>query len=261
LSTLTEQQPKATPAPGPSGAPAASGAPGVAPAVPPAVRGVRIVRVALWTVLLLTIAGVIGLKFFVPKPANLPVLFPAAQFKLTDENDKSFSSDGLRGRPWIAAFVFTTCGDVCPRISKTMEGLQKQLPPDVQMVSFTVNPEHDTPAELKQYAVAFHADESRWHFLTGQPEKVKEVIAAMKMPFLPADRDKPILHSEKLMLIDAEGQIRGAYRSEEPEEMKQLAADAAALDRDAKRGKLMRWLSEAGASGSNAPPRRAGDGT
>lgn len=252
LSAATQQQPQST----------------AAPAVPPVVRGIRIVRALLWTLLLVTILGVLALKFLVPKPSNLPVMFPAAQFTLTDQNDKSFSSDSLHGRPWIAAFIFTTCGDVCPRITGTMARLQKELPPDVQLVSFTVNPEHDTPAELKQYAVTFHADESRWHFLTGQPEKVRDLIAELKMPFAPAERNSPILHSEKLLLIDGDGQVRKAYRSEVPEEMKQLVADAAALDKDAKRGKLMRWLSEAGASGSggasnasSTSPRRGGDGS
>lgn len=233
--------------------------------MPPVIRGVRIVRAVLWGLLLVTIVGVIALKFCVPKSSNLPVLFPAARFTLTDQNARPFSSDDLHGRPWIAAFIFTTCGDVCPRITGTMASLQKQLPPDVQLVSFSVNPEHDTPAELKQYAGTFHADESRWHFLTGQPDKVREVIAEMKMPFVPAERNSPILHSDKLLLIDADGQVRHAYRSDDPEQMKQLVADAAALGRDARRGKLMKWLSGLGAShSSNADdtaPRRGGDGS
>jgi len=227
-------------------------------------RSVRYVRMSLWGLLLLTMAGVIGIKLLSPRQSRLPLLFPAAQFNLVDQDGKPFASQDLHGRPWAAAFIFTNCGSSCPLMTETMASLQKKLAPQVMLVSFSVDPESDTPAVLKRYAAVHKADESRWRFVTGPKDSIMAVIRDMKTPFQAADAKGPIEHSENLLLVDADGQIRGVYLSRDPDEMKRFVADAAALAKDADRGPVGKFLSRLNAAtdtGNNiGPAGRGGNG-
>src|SRR5688572_13344424 len=199
-------------------------------------RGQKVVTFALWGLLFAAMAFVVAMKFWPRhKPSDLPVLWPAAQFSLTDQNARTFSSQDLRGRPWVAGYVFTNCAGLCPRLTAAMAQLQKQFPADVHLVSFSVDPERDTPAVLKQYAATFKADESRWHFLTGPKDKVVQLVGEMKMPYGESrNPDEPILHSDKLTLIDAEGNVREHYDSKDEEKLKKLVGDARALADEAR---------------------------
>jgi protein SCO1/2 len=231
----------------------------------PEQRSLRIVRTSLWVLLLATMAGVVGIKVLSPRRSPLPVLFPAAQFNLVDQDGKAFSSRDLHGRPWGAAFIFTHCGSSCPIMTGAMASLQKKLPPEVMLVSFSVDPESDTPPVLKQYAAMYHADQSRWRFLTGPKDAIMAVITDMKTPFQAPGDNSPIQHSENLLLVDADGQIRGVYLSTDPEEMKRFVIDAAALTKDAGRGLIGRFLSRLNAAADTSttigPARRGGIGT
>jgi protein SCO1/2 len=201
-------------------------------------RGQKVITFALWGLLFAAMAFVVAMKFWPRhKPSDLPVLWPAAQFSLVDQDGKAFSTQDLRGRPWVAGYVFTNCAGLCPRLTATMAQLQKQVPADVHMVSFSVDPENDTPEVLKKYAATHKADESRWHFLTGPKDQVVQLVADMKMPYGETKSpDEPILHSDKLTLIDADGNVREHYDSKDPEKVKKLAADAEALAREARSG-------------------------
>ena len=106
--------------------------------------------------------------------------------------------------------------------------MQKSLPSQVKFVTFSVDPEHDTPAVLKQYAQAFSADESRWRFLTGDTDAIMAQARSMLVTALPAIGDQPIIHDQRFLLIDGHGRIRGAYDSNDPQQL-------ADLDHDAKR--------------------------
>lgn len=197
-------------------------------------RGQKVITVALWAVLGVAMVGVVVGKWMAPG-AGPPVLYPAADFALVDQDNKPVSPKDLRGRPYVAAFIFTMCGDVCPRMTRTMADLQPKLPAAVRLVSFSVDPEHDTPAVLKEYAKTYKADESRWRFLTGTPQQITDVALGMKLPTQVAGGNVPVVHSEKLLLIDGEGNVRGFYFSADPEAMKKLLTDAEAVARETKR--------------------------
>src|SRR5687768_5387195 len=114
-------------------------------------RGQKLITFALWGLLFAAMAFVVAMKFWPRhKASDLPVLWPAAQFSLVDQDGKSFSSQDLRGRPWVAGYVFTHCAGACPRLTATMAQLQKQMPQDVHLVSFSVDPERDNPEVLKK---------------------------------------------------------------------------------------------------------------
>lgn len=147
-------------------------------------------------------------------------------FKLVDMAGKPFDSQSLEGKVWIASFVFTRCTGPCPAVTATMARLQEELKdtPDLKLITFTVDPERDDPAELTRYAANFRADPSRWTFLTGTE---KDIHGLMKDGFkLGIERAKtPVKgqefdHSTRLVLVDRDGTIKGYFpgvASSEPE--------------------------------------------
>lgn len=201
-------------------------------------KGQKLLTIALWGVLILTLNVVVIAfayeRWHAPTVSNLPVLMDVPHFALVDQEGRAVSDQDLRGKTWVAAFIFTGCADTCPMMSHKMEGLQKSIDaPGVQLVSFTVDPQRDTPAVLKQYAKRFNADPSRWKFLTGTPQQMKDVAYGMKVAVQPADGNDPILHSTHFLLVDALGRVRGIYDTKDstaPEKsVQQLARDAADL--------------------------------
>ena len=190
----------------------------------------RILTTCLWGVLLLTMVGVVTAKFIVPRLTKVPApeaLYPAATFTLTDQTGAAFSSDALRGKPYVASFMFTSCNGICPRMNGVMARLQRELPAQVQLVSFTVDPETDTPAKLKEYAQNLKADPNRWHFLTSTDKsKLVEAAKGMKLTFV----DWPASHSDRIVLVDAAGQVRGTpFKSTDDAEVEKLVAAAKAV--------------------------------
>lgn len=202
-------------------------------------RKQKIITSVLWAVLVVAMLGVIGTGLWAKfRPEPLRVLFDAPAFTLTDQDGKPFGSEQLRGKIWVADFIFTHCPGACPVMTMKMSGLQRAVPErDVHFVSFTVDPERDTPPVLKEYAARFEADPARWHFLTGESPALFDVAAGMKLTAAPAGKFGPdIVHAEKFLLIDGAGRVRGAYDSTDEQDLKKLAADAAVLaDRQAGR--------------------------
>ena len=100
---------------------------------------------------------------------ELPSLGSVPAFTLTDQNGATFESQAkLDGQVWVADFMFTTCPGPCPLMSSQMHQVQKALEADgIRLVSFTIDPEHDTPAVLLEYGQRFKASPGVWHFLTG----------------------------------------------------------------------------------------------
>ena len=206
-------------------------------------RSQKILTTALWGLLVLVMVSVIGAGWWKrephageigslhvepgPKPGE--VLFPVPSFALTDQNDQPITDQSLRGKPWVAAFIFTNCAGPCPMMSANMRKLQQRVPHrDLRLVSFTVDPQRDTPAVLKRYAQSLGADESRWSFVTGSPEAMTAVAKGMLLPVAPATATEDITHSTKFLLVDPEGGVRGIYSSD-PDGMERLATDAAKM--------------------------------
>src|SRR5881227_3715982 len=98
------------------------------------------------------------------------------EFVLLNQDGKNFGSAQLRGKIWIADFIYTTCPGPCPMISTRMSELQKPLEQtDVHLVSFSVDPERDTPEVLRGYAEKLRAEPKRWDFLTGPKSAIYDL--------------------------------------------------------------------------------------
>ena len=167
----------------------------------------------------------------------LPELGQIPPFQLMERSGKNFNSIQLQGRPWIADFIFTSCAGPCPMMSGTLARVTQELKdaPDVRFVSFSVDPEHDTPARLSEYAQQYEADPARWFFLTGEKSRIDALalqhfhLALGKAPAEFPDPAHTILHSTKFVLVDSKGAIRGYYDSFEPMQVQKLIRDARRL--------------------------------
>ena len=169
--------------------------------------------------------------------AALPELGKVGPFALTDQAGERVDNATLAGKPWVAAFMVTRCPTVCPRITAEMKKLQaaaKQKGVSLHWVSFSVDPEHDTPEVLRGYAASNAIDTSNWSLLTGDLAAIKKTsVDSFKLALDgTADPNKDhlgILHGSHLVLVDAAGTIRGYYATNDPEALKKLLVDAARL--------------------------------
>ncbi len=158
-------------------------------------------------------------------PEAPEVLLQIPEFTLQDQDGRPFTLASMRGKVWVAGFFFTTCPSICPKISRAMLELQQRYARngmDIELVSFTVDPENDTPEVLKRYAENLGADLSRWHFVTGDRAAMEALVvggfktAIDKQPLGPSIDMYDIAHSEKLVLLDATGGVRGFYAVRKP---------------------------------------------
>lgn len=163
---------------------------------------------------------------------EVPRLGPLPEFSLQDQRGQPVTLAGLKGRVWVADFIFTRCGGACPAMTARMARLRREVPDETAFVSFTVDPANDTPEVLARYAANFKADE-RWRFVTGPQKDLYALstdgfkLAAMEVP--PSQQkgegDGPFLHSSKFVLVDRFGEIRGYYDSTDEDHVKKLRAD------------------------------------
>lgn len=166
------------------------------------------------------------------KGPPLPVYGQVPAFELTAETGRAFSSRTLDGRIWVADLIYTTCPGPCPRMSSLMRQVQQLTAsiPDVRLVSFTVDPEHDTPAILAQYAARYHAQPERWFFLTGSRTALNHLaFDAFKLSSV----DGSLNHSTRLALVDRQSRIRGYYSaSDEDDPVRNLTLDIKRLSEE-----------------------------
>lgn len=136
-------------------------------------------------------------------------------FELTDQYGNPFSSEELEGKIWLANFVFTSCAAECPLLTQQMTLVRRNLGdrPDIAFVSFSVDPQTDTPQRLLDYSKPYGEDE-RWSLLTGDIEKVTELVTKKFLVPLTHDEDlahiseRAISHSDKMLVIDGKGVVR-----------------------------------------------------
>jgi protein SCO1 len=149
-------------------------------------------------------------------------------FEFINQNGQPFGSAQLAGKIWIADFVYTTCPGPCPMISSRMSELQKPLEKtDVRLVSFSVDPEKDTPEVLRGYAERLQAEPGRWDFLTGLKSAIYRLSHdGFKLAISDgSDAEGIPVHSTRMVLVDRHGEIRGYYDATEPDAVTKLLAD------------------------------------
>lgn len=185
-----------------------------------------------WAALILVIVGLLGaglwerLKDTSPP---LPIFGQVDSFSLTAQNGRPVAASDLKGHVWMADFIFTRCAGTCTVMTQTMAALDKQIAdlPDVKLVSFTMDPEHDTLEVLAAFAELQGAKAPRWLFLTGKKQEMY-TLTRDQFKLMVTDQggtsEEPIIHSDKLVLVDQKGRIRGYYSGQDAESVKVLSA-------------------------------------
>jgi protein SCO1/2 len=189
--------------------------------------------------ILMTGMAFVAIRNGPPMPAPLPDLGRVPLFHLTDQTGAPFAESSLHGRVWIANFIFTRCPDICPLFTQEMANVEGELADltNVRYVSFSVDPDYDTPERLAAFAKEHHATSRRWSFVTGKSDDIQKVVVdgfkislnreghpdAGKASFV------NIVHGVHFILVDQQGVIRGYYDSKDPERVKLLIRDARRL--------------------------------
>jgi len=206
----------------------------------------RISQRVIWGALGLVLTYVVGYGIFSLvsdssqsfPPGRLPILGEVPAFSLIERTQQPFGHTDLTGSVWVANFIFTHCPGRCPLLSQRMARLQTTLRTEpVRFISFSVDPERDTPEVLQVYARRYHADDQRWLFLTGERAAMYTLIRngfrlgvealAPNDPRLTTH--EPIVHSNRFVLIDPQRRIRGYYRGDDTESMTRLLQDIETL--------------------------------
>jgi len=159
--------------------------------------------------------------------AGLPSYGVVGDFALTDQSNQPFlSANTLRGKVWIADFIFTNCAGPCPRMSAQMRQVEKALLPDIKdlrLVSFSVDPTRDTPEVLAKYAERYQAEPGVWFFLTGSKPTLHNLARNV---FMLGDVNDDLQHSTRFVLIDRQSRVRGYYLTSDEDAIPRLIADA-----------------------------------
>lgn len=165
--------------------------------------------------------------------AGLPSYGLVPDFTLTDQSNQPFlSANTLRGKVWIADFIYTNCAGPCPRMSAQMRQVEQALLPDIKdlrVVSFTVDPARDTPEVLAKYAQRYEAQPGTWFFLTG-PQATLHNLA--RNVFTLGDVNGDLEHSTRFVLVDRQSRIRGHYLTSDEDALPRLIADAKRVAKD-----------------------------
>ena len=165
---------------------------------------------------------------FAARPrVSLPSYGHVPAFRLVDHRGQPISDESLRGTVWVADFIFTRCAGQCPMMSERLAQLDHALGADarLKLISFTVDPDWDTPKVLAEYATAHGAAHERWLFVTGPKAEIWQLCAhGFQLAVSDGERAsvEPITHSTRLVLVDASGAIRGYYDAAEPDELERL---------------------------------------
>ena len=196
-------------------------------------------RISLWIAAVSLAVGLLSTPVFshIPTPPKKGEISrresstPAPNFTLIDQFGKSFKFTAASGKFVLVTFVYTTCPDVCPLFTAKLASIQRILEQekrdDYLLLTITTDPGRDTPAKMKAYAQAFHADFQRWRFLSG----TREALAPVWNEFGVTVKDLgngQIQHTNLITLIDAKGIRRIDYYGDKWQE-KEILKDIGRL--------------------------------
>ncbi len=189
---------------------------------------------------------------------GLQVFWTVPDFALIERSGRTVTLADLRGKVWIASFIYTECKETCPLQTAHMAQLQRDLAGerDLRFVSITVDPKHDTPEVLREYAERYGADPERWLFLTGEKRAIYHLAEkGFRLAVQDVDGDEQgqsrslwpfgprpayathgskglVIHSSRIVLVDRQARVRGLYPGTEPDAIDRLRKDVKTLLRE-----------------------------
>lgn len=203
----------------------------------------RAVERGIWLGLSAIVAIVVGVGLWSMRgrdatAAAPPFISSVPAFTLVERSGRALARDDLAGQPWVADFIFTRCTGMCPALSARMAQLRRQIRAaglQARLVSFSVDPANDTPEVLREYAAHFDAGDD-WLFATGDRNALYDLISqgfrlsvADRTPGAAGDTGELITHSDRFVLVDGDGNIRGYYHGSDEDAVPRLLRDLAAI--------------------------------
>ena len=189
----------------------------------------------IWVGLGVIIIGIAGVNLWsvFDTKSEMPVSKSAAvsvpDFRLTTHRGKSLTLSDMKGKIWVADFIFTNCPTICPAMTQEMARLQSEFVADpIYFVSFSVDPERDTTSVLSRYAKVYGADDRRWHFLTGNKADIYE-LAEEGFSLAAGHNGTELLHSTRFVLVAPDGNIYDYYDSRSKPALLRLRRDMKTL--------------------------------
>jgi len=163
-------------------------------------------------------------------------------FFLTNQNGEKFSSNQLKNKIVVANFFFTRCTTICPKLNSQVNRVADAFTNDsnIHFISISVDPKFDQPSILKSYSAQFDTPNKNWHFLTGEKKDIYQLILkGFHVPLADASEydqaiknpDETFIHSERLVLVDKEGVIRGFYDGTDRKEVDRLIVEIKVLQK------------------------------
>ena len=139
-------------------------------------------------------------------------------FQFTNQDDETFDSADINGRPMVVSFFFATCPTICRDLNRQIQTLREQLnDAEMMFTTISVDPENDTPEILNRYAADFDATTDDWNFLTGEMYRVKEL--GNRAFSVSIDKDT---HTDNILLVDRWGRYRDRFKWDDPKDMKRF---------------------------------------
>ncbi|GIZ08845.1 SCO family protein [Flavobacterium sp. UMI-01] len=172
-----------------------------------------------------------------PDSPNYPEIHTIPPFNFTNQDGQSVTEKTVEGKIYVANFMFTSCGSICPKMTDNMKILQDKYSDDdaVILLSHSVMPETDNVAVLKQYAVEKGCLSGKWHLLTGNKDQIYSIA---KRQYFAGDsigyygKLNDFLHTENFILVDGKRRIRGVYNGTLPIEMERIIEDITTLKKE-----------------------------
>lgn len=175
-----------------------------------ALLGAGLVAVVIW--------------FVVARPVQvLPRMQATEPFTMIDQSGRWFSDGELRGRVTLVSFGYTTCGSRCSEADAGLSAVRSRLSRDgllgssTQILTISLDPEHDTPAQIRSYATQIGATAPEWRLLTGVPAEVKQLVGGNLGVYYTRSDDGGIAIDQHMFLIDGGGVVRAKYATSAPD--------------------------------------------
>jgi protein SCO1 len=216
-------------------------------------RSIRVLQgLVLLCILLVPVFIIVFLKTFGDNRYDIPILFENGvenpflecdvvesgqhyipEFAFTSENNLLVGRKEMEGKITIVDFFFTSCPSICPVMSTEMERVDDAFrnQPDVQIFSISIDPEYDTPEVLFEYARRHNASQGKWVFLTGDKTEIYNLArCGFFLPTLDGEGvPDDFVHSDKFVLVDDLGRIRGYYSGTNRDEVDRLILETKIL--------------------------------
>lgn len=182
---------------------------------------------------LLALAAACGAPSRGPGAEPLARLPEFVMTRVLPSGERAFGLADMKGRAWVVDFVFTSCAGPCPLMTARMARLAESLPPEVGLLTVTVDPARDDAARLRAYARRHGADLGRWAFVRGGPKETYELVYAGFRSSMSSNPAAPegerVTHSTRFALVDRDGALRGWYDGLSDLDNDALARDARRL--------------------------------